>query len=328
MKIQGRLLLVSLALVAFVCVGGADNAFSENYPTKEIRLIVPFPPGGANDVMARIIGKELTERLGQPVLVENRPGAGGTLGTGMVAKATPDGYTILFTATSFNMQMSMYSKLPYNTIKDFAGIVWVATGEQVLAVHPSLDVKSVKELIALAKAKPGQLNYASSGIGSSPHLRGELFKSVTGTDIVHIPYKGTSPLVLDLLAGRVSLSFTDMFAIVPYAKAGKLQILAVTGLKRSPILPDVPTMTEAGVSGFESGLSSGIVVPAATPKQIVAQLNTEIVKILRLPDVKERFNKLGLESVGSTPEEFDSHIKVETAKWAKVIKDAGIPVEN
>ncbi len=327
MKTKWRMFIVILGLLAWQFSGGTEVGFSQNYPGKPIRLIVPFTTGGGNDLLARLIGKELTERWGQPVLVENRPGGGGSVGAGAVAKAPPDGYTLLFVSTGFSLQPSLHSKLPFDTIKDFTGIAWAAAGQFALVIHPSVAAKSVKELIALAKAKPGQLNFASTGIGGAAHLRGELFKSKTGTDIVHVPYKGTSPAVIDLLAGRVSLSFTDLFPTIPHAKAGKLRILAVSGTKRAAALPEVPTMTEAGVSGFESGQWFGLVAPTGTPKEIITKLNTEIVKIMHLAEVKERLNKIeGLEPMGSTPGEFDAHIKAEVTKWAKVIKDAGIPV--
>ena len=329
MKIGERFWIVGLAWVVLVLIGGADSAFCQNYPNKPVRIIVPFTPGGGNDILARILGKELTGRWRQPVIIDNRPGGGGTIGAGMVAKAPADGYTLLFVSTSFGLQPSLYSKLTFDTTKDFTGVVWVASGQFILVVHPSLPVKSVKELIALAKAKPGQLNFASTGVGGAAHLRGELFKSRTGTDIVHVPYKGTAPVLADLLAGRVSLTFSDMAPTIPHLKAGKLRALAVSGTKRSPALPDVPTMTESGVSGFETGQWFGLVAPAGTPKGIVAKINAEIGKILSMPEVKERLNKLeGLEPVSSTPAEFDAHIKAEITKWAKVIKDAGIPVEN
>jgi tripartite-type tricarboxylate transporter receptor subunit TctC len=226
--------------------------------------------------------------------------------------------------TSFGSNQSLYSKLPYDTVKDFAGVIWVATGQGVLAVHPSIAADSVKGLVALARSRPGQLNYASSGVGSSPHLRGELLKSTTGIDMVHVTYKGTAPALMDLVAGRVSLAFTDLFAAVPHARSGKLKVLGVIGEKRSPELPDVPTMTEAGVPGFETGQWFGIVAPAATPREIVKKLNAEIARIVQQPEVKDQMSKLGLEPMGSTPEEFDAHIRSEVAKWAKVIKEAGI----
>jgi len=323
MNTSMRLSFAVLASLALQLVTGTD-AFSQDYPNRAIRLVVPFTTGGANDVLARLIGKELAERWRQPVIIDNRPGGGGNIGTGLVAKALPDGYTILVVPTSFGSNQSLYGQLPFDTVRDFAGVSWVAKGQGVLAVHPSLAIDSVKELVALAKSKPGQLNYASSGVGSSPHLRGELLKSATGIDIVHVTYKGTSPALLDLVAGRVSLAFTDLFAAVPHVKAGKLRVLGVIGEKRSPDLPDVPTMTQAGVPGFETGQWFGIVAPSATPREIIKKLNVEIVKILHLPDAKERMSKLGLEPVGSTPEQFDAHIRAEVAKWAKVIKEAGI----
>ena len=321
MKKTLRLLVLASSLQF---VFGIHSGFCQDYPNKPIRLVVPFTTGGANDVLGRLIGKELAERWRQPVIIDNRPGGGGNIGTGLVAKAPPDGYTILIVPTSFGSNQSLYAKVPYDTVKDFAGVCWVAMGSGVLAVHPSLAAHSVKELVALAKSRPGQLDYASSGIGSSPHLRGELLKKVTGIDIVHVAYKGTSPALMDLIAGRVSLAFTDLFAAVPYAKDGRLRILGVIGQKRSTDLPDVPTMTEAGVPGFENGQWFGIVAPVATPREIIRKLNAEIVKIVHMDDVKEHMSKLGLEPVGSTPEELDAHVRAEVAKWAKVIKDAGI----
>jgi tripartite-type tricarboxylate transporter receptor subunit TctC len=316
------------ALLALPLAIGTNAGFSQDYPSKPIRLVVPFTTGGANDVIARLLGKELAERWRQPVIIDNRAGGGGNIGTGLVAKAPPDGYTILFVPTSFGSNQSLYSKLPYDTVRDFSGICMVAMGQGVLAVHPSLGTESVKELVALAKAKPGLLNYASSGTGSSPHLRGELLKSATGIDIVHVTYKGTTPALMDLVAGRVAFAFTDLFAAVPHAKAGKLKVLGVIGERRSPDLPDVPTMTEAGVPGFETGQWFGLVAPSATPREIIKKLNSEIVAIVRLPEVKERLIKLGLQPVGSTPEEFDAHIRAEVSKWTKVVRQAGIALDQ
>jgi tripartite-type tricarboxylate transporter receptor subunit TctC len=316
------------ALLALPLAMGTNAGFSQDYPSKPIRLVVPFATGGANDVIARLLGKELAERWRQPVIIDNRAGGGGNIGTGLVAKAPPDGYTILFVPTSFGSNQSLYSKLPYDTVRDFSGICMVAMGQGVLAVHPSLGTESVKELVALAKAKPGLLNYASSGTGSSPHLRGELLKSATGIDIVHVTYKGTTPALMDLVAGRVAFAFTDLFAAVPHAKAGKLKVLGVIGERRSPDLPDVPTMTEAGVPGFETGQWFGLVAPSATPREIIKKLNSEIVAIVRLPEVKERLIKLGLQPVGSTPEEFDAHIRAEVSKWTKVVRQAGIALDQ
>jgi tripartite-type tricarboxylate transporter receptor subunit TctC len=303
---------------------GTSSGISQDYPNKPLRIVVAFTQGGANDVLARLVGKELAERWRQPVVVDNRPGGGGNIGTALVAKAPADGYTLLFVPSSFGSNQSLYRTLPYDTLKDFAGVSWVAKGEAVLAVHPSLGVESLRDLVGLAKSKPGQLNYASSGIGTSPHLRGELLKSATGIDIMHVTYKGNTPALMDLLAGRVSIAFTDLFLVIPHAKAGKLKLLGVIGDRRSQHFPDVPTLTEAGVPGFETGMWLGIVVPAATPREIIRKLNEEIVKIVHLPEVKERMNKLGFEPVGSTAEQFDGHIRAEVAKWAKVVKDAGI----
>jgi len=303
-------------------------AFAEDYPTRSVRLVVPYAPGGANDVLARLIGDKLSERLRQPVVIDNRLGGGGNVGTAMVAKSTPDGYTVLFVPTSFGSNQSLYAKLAYDTLRDFAGVCWVANGSGALVVHPGLGTSSVKELVALARAKPGELNYASSGVGTGPHLRGELLRKATGIDIVHITYKGTNPALMDLMAGRISLAFTDLFLTVPYAKAGKLKVLAVIGQTRATEFPDVPTMTEAGVPGFETAQWFGIVAPSATPRELVRRLNAEIVRVVQMAEVKNRMLSLGVEPVGSSPEEFDAHIRAEVEKWARVIKEVGISLSE
>jgi tripartite-type tricarboxylate transporter receptor subunit TctC len=320
-----RLLYLWLSLLWMLVCG---SALSQDYPAKPIRLVVAFTTGGATDVLARLIGKALSDQWGQPVIVDNRPGGGGNIGSAMVAKAAPDGYTLLFVPSSFGSNQSLYGKLPYDTLKDFAGVSWVARGEGVLAVHPSLGVETLKDLIALARAKPGQLNYASSGIGSSPHLRAELLKSATGIDIVHVTYKGNTPALNDLLAGHVSIAFTDLFQVVPHAKSGRLKILGVIGERRSQHLPAVPTLSEGGVAGFETGMWQGVVAPTATPRDIVRKLSAEIVKVVRTQDMKERMDKIGFEPVGSTPEQFDAHIRAEVQKWAKVIRDARIALSE
>ncbi|MBI4192065.1 MAG: tripartite tricarboxylate transporter substrate binding protein [Betaproteobacteria bacterium] len=301
-------------------------AFAD-YPDKPIRFVVGYPPGGATDIIARTLGIKLTDSLGQQVLIDNRPGAGGIIGTDIVAKAIPDGHTIVLVTTSHGVNPSLYGKLPYDTVKSFAPVTQVASLQVVLVVNPSLQVKSVKELIALAKSKPGQLNFASSGSGQSLHLSGELFKTMAGIDIVHIPYKGSAPARTDLLGGQVQMMFESMIAVLPFVTSGKLRALAVGGARRSPAAPDIPTMAEAALPGFESSGWVGVLAPAGTPKAVISRLNTETVKVLKMPDVNERFSSNGAESVGSSPEQFGEFIKSALNKWAKVVKISGARID-
>jgi len=317
----------SLALFGVLFAGMAHNAFPQAYPNKPVRIIVPFPAGGSADTLARTIGQKLTESFGQQVLIDNRPGAGGNIGTDAAAKSAPDGYTLLMTPSSIISNPSLYSKLSYDPMKDLMPVTEVAWTPNILVVHPSVPANSVKELIALAKSKPGQLSYASGGNGATNHLAGELFKSMTGIDMVHIPYKGNPVAVLDVLNGQVGVMFDFMITSLPHVKAGKLRALAVTGAKRSPQLPDLPTVAEAGVPGFEAGTWFAVLAPAGTPAAIVKQLNNEIVKILNLPDVKERLYQLGAEPRSGTPEQLATLMKQDMAKWAKVIKDANIHID-
>ncbi len=305
----------------------ASAARSAAYPTKPIRFVVGYPPGGATDIIARVVAQKLTDSLGQQVLVDNRPGAGGIIGSDITAKATPDGYTIVLVTTSHGVNPSLYSKLPYDTIKSFAPVTQVASLQLVLVVNPSLPAKSVKELIALAKAKPGQINFASSGAGQSLHLAAELFKTMAGIDIVHIPFKGSAPARTDLLAGQVQMMFESMIGVLPFVTAGKLRALAVSGARRSPAAPQIPTMAEAGVPGYEASGWVGVLAPAQTQKTIVTKLNGEIVNVLNMPDVRERLRNSGAEPVGSTPVQFTDFIKAEVAKWAKVVKASGARVD-
>jgi len=300
----------------------ADNA-ADNYPNKPIRLVVPYPPGGGYDILARLLGQKLTERWGQQVIVDNRPGANGNIGAAAAAKSPPDGYTLLIGGIGPNaINASLYA-LSFDPVKDFAPVMLVATYQNILVVDPSLPAKSVKELIALAKSKPGKINYASAGNGSTQHLSGELFKTMAGVDLVHIPYKGSAPGMTALLGGEVSLMFNSTPTTLPHVKTGKLRGLAVTGGKRSPEAPELPTVAEAGVPGFEVTGWYGVLAPAATPKEIVVKLNSELAKILQLPDIKERLKELGVEAGGGTPEQFGDFIKKEIAKWAKVVKESG-----
>jgi tripartite-type tricarboxylate transporter receptor subunit TctC len=320
-------LRVPLFLILCVLCSSSHLAFAEGYPSKPIRIIVPYPPGGFNDTLARTLGQKLNEKWGQPVIVDNRPGGGTTIGTGLVAKSAPDGYTLLIVSFAFAVNPALYATLPYDTNKEFAPVVLAANTPNLLVVNPQLPVKSVKELIALAKSRPGQLNYASAGNGSSNHLSMELFKSLTGIDAVHIPYKGSAPAVTDLIGGQVDVMFDNVPNVLPQVKAGKLHALAVSSKERSPFIKDLPTVAEAGVPGFEVSVWFGVVVPAGTPQPVIAKLNAEINGILKLPEIRQSFNSQGVETAGGTPAEFSSFIAAQTTKWAKVVKDSGAKAE-
>jgi len=315
------------SIVAAVLCAFAGMAFAQSYPSKPIKIVVPYPPGGFNDTLGRTLAAKFTEAWGQPAVVENKPGANTLIGSDFVAKSPPDGYTLLVVAFPFAVTPSLIRNMPYDTLKDFAPVVLAAQSPNLLVVNPSLPVKSVGELIALAKAKPNSLSYASTGNGSSNHISMELFKSLAGVDIVHIPYKGTAPAVTDLLGGQVHLMFDNVPNVLPHVKAGKLVALGQTGVKRSPLISDVPTVAEAGVAGYEVTVWFGLVAPAGTPREVVQKLNAETVRILAMPDVRERFLAQGVEPVGSTPEQFGEHIRTQMAKWAKVVADAGVKAE-
>jgi tripartite-type tricarboxylate transporter receptor subunit TctC len=298
------------------------------YPVKPIRLVVPFAPGGSTDTIARLIGQKLDEALGQQVIIDNRPGAGGNLGVDYVAKSAPDGYTLIFGHVgTFGFGPSLYAKLPYDPIRDFAPVALFAMVPNMLVVHPSLPANSVKELVALARARPGQLNYGSSGNGSASHLATEYFKLLSKTDITAIPYKGTGPLVTDLIAGQTSLTITGVPPLYPHVQSGRLRALAVGSVKRLPLLPSLPTIAEAGVPGYESSTWFGPLAPAKTPREIIVRLNVELMKMLQRPDVRARFAAEGIEALGSTPEEFGTYIKSEIERWSRVIKAAGVRSE-
>lgn len=321
-------LLAGVALSVGLCLGNASLLHAQDYPSKPVRFVVPFAPGGTTDVLARLVGERLSASLGQQFVVDNKPGAGGNVGTAQVAKAEPDGYTLLMgTVGTHAINASIYPSLPYDPVQDFAPVTLVATVPNVLVVNPEVPANSVAELIALAKEKPGELNFASSGNGSSIHLSGELFKAMTGVDIVHVPYKGSGPAVIDLLGGQVQMMFDNLPSSAPQIKAGKLRPLGVTSKERSPTLPDVPTIAEAGVPGYEALSWFGVLVPAGTPEAIVAKLRDEIAEALADPAMRERFAELGAVPVGDTPAEFADFISAETAKWAKVVAEAGIKLE-
>src|SRR4051812_22822639 len=289
------------------------NALAQSaYPTKPVRMIVPSSAGGGSDIIARIIAPKLGERLGQQIVVENRAGAGTMIGNEAVARATPDGYTLLLAVSTLATNPAIYRKVPYNALTDFAPVTLVLSAPNILVVHPSLPVKSVKELIWFSQARPGQINYASAGTGTNPHLSMELFLSMANLKMVHIPYKGSAPAIVDLIAGQVPVSMATMLTGLPHVRAGRLRALGVTSAQRTAVARDVPSIAESGVPGYEAVQWYGVVAPAQTPKEIVARLNRELVAVLKLPDVKERFAADGGDAGGNSPEEFARYLKVET----------------
>src|SRR5689334_7870660 len=312
-----------------LCLGWtqAASAADAAYPSKPVRIVSIFPPGGGNDTLCRIVAQKLTERLKQQVIVENRVGANGIVGTEVAARPAPDGYTFTLVPSGHAVNATLYKKLPYDSVRDFTAISRAAWSPLVLAGHPSLPAKSVKELIVLAKSRPGQLTYVSSGVGSSGHLAGALFDVLTGTKMVHIPYKGMSLAVTDLIAGQVSLTFGTSLSVVPHVKTGRLRALATTGAQRSTALPDLPTVAEAGVPGYEASLWYGFVGPARIPADIVQRLNTEIVAVLAMPDVRQRLFDQGVEARSSTVEEFSKLLASDVERWAKVVKRTGITAD-
>lgn len=319
MKIKSH--LVSLLVAAITCIAGPAGAQVE-YPTKPLRLVVPFSAGGPTDVLARAIAQKLGESLGQSVVVENRAGAGGNIASDFVAKSPPDGHTlVLANVGTHAINPSLYSKLPFDTLRDFAPIALVASASIVMVAHPSVPAASVKEFIALAKSQP--LSYASAGTGTPQHLAGELFNMLTGAKLAHIPYKGGSPALNDLLGGQVSTAFVSLPAALPYVQTGKLRAFGVTTAKRSEAAPELPTLAEAGVPGFEVDNWYGVLAPAGTPKNVVAKLNSEIVKLMSTPEMRKRLGDQGFEILRSTPEEFAAFNKTELVKWARVIKLSG-----
>ena len=306
----------------------AGTASAQAYPSKPVRLVVPFAPGGSTDIVARLIAQRLTEAWAQQVIVENRPGAGGTVGVDYVAKSTPDGHTMIFGHVgTFGFGPSLYSKLPYDAIKDFAPIVLYAAVPNMLVVHPALPVRSVKDLVALARAKPGELNYASSGNGSASHLAVEYFKLLTKTDIVAIPYRGTGPMLIDLTAGRTVLTITGVPPLAPHVNAGKLRPIAVGSEKRLPMFPKLPTIAESGYPQYEVTTWYGPLAPAKTPRDVVLKINGELNKSLQRPEVRERLAGEGAEPLGSTPEQFGAYIQKEIERWARVIREAKVQAE-
>ncbi len=303
------------------------TALAQSYPAKTVRMLVPFPPGGGTDFMARLLARHLSEKWGQTMVIENRPGASMMIASEIVAKAPPDGYTIIMSSSNHTINPSLYPKIPYDTINDFAAVTQVATSPFLLVVHPSLPVKTTKELIELARAKKGALTYASSGTGGPQQLAGELFKTMAKVDITHVPYKGTGPAEVDLVGGHVQVMFATIISASPQVAAGRMRALAVTSLRRSRAFPDLPTVSEAALEGYEASSWWGVLAPARTPPQVVNKLYTDIAGVLQLPEPRGRITSLGGEPVGNTPEQFSALLLDEMGKWAKVIKEANIKID-
>jgi tripartite-type tricarboxylate transporter receptor subunit TctC len=320
-----RLRVVQAIILCLVALHG--HVLAQEYPAKPVRVIVPWPAGGSSDTLARILGQRLTGTWGQQVLVENRPGAGTTIGNEVVAKAPPDGYTLMVTATALVASSFLYSHLPYRVERDFVPISLVATAPSVLITHPSLPVKSVKDLVALARAKPRSINYASGGSGSSDHIAAELFKTLAHIDMTHIPYKGATPALADLIAGNTQVMFSIAITAMPHVRSGKLRALGVTSAKRSELLPDLPTIAEAGVPGYEFETWLGMFAPAGTPPAVVAKVNDGVTKIVSLNEVRERLRSMGAEPVGSTPDQFERRIRSDLSVIGRVVRTSGMKVD-
>ncbi len=318
----------ALFSTALVFMAATTSVPAQQYPSKAVRMIVGFPAGGTSDIMARLTGQKLSEAWGQTFIIDNRPGAGGNIGTELVAKAAPDGYTLLVSpGSTLTSNPAVYSKVPFDTVRDFAPVTMIAGVPNALVVHPSVPVKNVKELIALAKASPGQLAYASTGAGQSTHLSAELLKTSAGINMIHVPYKGSAPALTDIVAGQVSVMFDNLPSVLPFIKSGRLKPLAVSSAARSRALPDLPTVAESGLPGFDVTVWFAVLAPAATPRDIVNRLNAEIVKAINTPDMRQRLAQQGADAIGNTPEEFAAIIKRDLAKWAKVVKDANIKLD-
>ncbi|MFM2403126.1 MAG: hypothetical protein RL223_1006 [Pseudomonadota bacterium] len=322
-----RLLQACAASAMLGAAALALPASAQTWPAKPVSLIVPFPAGGTTDVLARALSDRLAQSLGQAVIVENKPGAGATLGADLVAKSRPDGHTLLIGAVHHTIAPSVYRKLPYDFQKDLAPVTEIALVPNVLVVNATTPVRSVAELVAMLKAQPGAHNFGSNGNGTAQHLIGTQFENMTGTQFSHIPYKGSGPLATDLLGGQILMSFDTVTPVLPHIKAGKLRALAVTTARRSSALPEVPTLDEAGLKGFAIGTWFGVLAPAATPKEIVARLNTELVRIIQSPDFRKRMAEIGAEPIGNTPEQMAAQIRSETDKFARLVKDAKVVIE-
>ena len=323
-NLRKRALLGALAAAAALALPGA---WAQTWPSRSVSIIVPFPAGGTTDVLARALGQELSKTLGQPVVVENKPGAGATLGADYVAKSKADGYTLLMGAVHHTIATSVYRKLGYDFEKDFAPITTVALVPNVLVVNPQVPAKTVQELLAQAKAQPGKLTYGSNGTGTGQHLIGAQFEGMGGVQLLHVPYKGSGPLTTDLLGGQIAMSFDTVTPVLPHIKAGKLRALAVTTAKRSVALPDVPTLEEAGLPGFDMGTWFGMLAPAGTPKDIVARLNADMVKIIQSPEFRKKMDDIGADPIANTPEQMARQIKDDTARFARLVKEAKVSLD-
>lgn len=318
---------VSFCWIACCAALSVSHVFAQQYPAKPIRIVVGFAAGGPTDVAARVVGQKFTEKFGQQVIVDVRAGAGGNIAAEIVAKSPPDGYTLLLPAFAHAVNPSLFKKLPYDAVKDFAPVAMVASAANILATHPSVPAHSIQELISLAKTKPGQLTYGSAGNGSASHLAGELINMMAGIKLTHVPYKGSAPASTDLIGGQISIAFPGVAIALPHTRAGRLRSLAITSLRRSKIMPEVPTMSEAGLKGFEVISWYGLLAPAGTPREIVQRLNAEVIRSMRDPDAIERLDSFGAEPMENTPEEFGAFIAAEVAKWARVIKAASVHVD-
>ena len=326
MKIFSKTLIILLNVCVSLSICGV--AMAQAYPNKTVRLVVPQSAGGGADILARSVAEKLSKAWGVQVIVDNRLGAAGIIGTQLVAQAAPDGYTLLMGAISTHaINRGLYRNLPYDPVKDFVPITMIASAPLLVVVHPSLPVKSVQELIALARAKPGQLSFASAGSGNSTHLAGEMFKMLANVDILHVPYKGATPAEIDLMAGHASLMFSSILSAMPHSNAGRMRALAVTSARRTSVMPELPTVAETGLAAYDVNPWYGLFAPAGTPREIVDKINREVLGILQLPDVKERFATLGADPAGTTPGEFATFINVEIEKWTRVIKQSGTTVD-
>jgi tripartite-type tricarboxylate transporter receptor subunit TctC len=318
------LVLCALALAGAMA---STATLAQSYPSKTIRFIAPYAPGGASDILGRVLAQKLSERMGQPIVVENRSGAGGNIAAGLVAKSAPDGYTILLAAVGHAVSPALYADLPYDPIKEFAPISLVALVPIMLVVHPSLPASNLKQLINLAKVKPGQLSYGSSGTGSSSHLSMELFKALARVNIIHVPYRGGQLLITDLIAGHIDVAFNQFGMLLPYVTSGRLKPIAMASAKRSSLMPNLPTVAESGVPGYEVSTWTGLMAPVGTARDIINKLNLETSRVLGLVDVRQRLAEQGIEPIGTTPEQFATYLESEVTKWKRVVREAGIKVE-
>ena len=319
--------LLFLACVLAVCCGQQSSLFAQTYPGKTVRMVVPYPPGAFNDQLARTLAQKLSEKWKQPVLVDNRPGGGTIIATDMVAHAPADGYTLLIASFAYSVNPALHATLPYDTDKAFTPVILAASASNILVTHPARPFKSVKDLITAARARPGTLNYASAGNGSSTHLCMELFGRMAGLDLVHIPYKGSAPAITDLLGGQVDLLCDNAPNALPHVRVGKLRALGLTGERRHPAIADIPTIAESGVPGFEVTVWFGVLAPAGTPQTVITTLNAEINRILKLPEVVSRFNEQGAQALGGTPQDFAAFLGAQKNKWTRVVRDSGITAQ-